>query len=237
MFFLLSGEGPTDLGQCCQGKDICIGVDYQHGPLAIFVDRLVMRRHRYSPLESGHIGFVSKSVHAKRVSEVKRSKSVSLPGSKRDKETLYFYNNARLLAKIAIEREKELRDTVIAILFRDSDGTASADRGLWRNQYEAIIAGFLTEKFSRGVAMLPKPKSEAWILCAVKNGYLHCHGLEERSGNDHSPNSLKAELESLLGQPATSTVLCEMIDDGKIDCLRLDMPSFSTFRKDLEGLL
>jgi len=44
----------------------------------------------------------------------------------------------------------------------------------------------------RGVAMIPKPKSEAWLLCALKNKpYESCEKLEDRSGNDDSPNSLK----------------------------------------------
>ena len=48
--------------------------------------------------------------------------------------------------------------------------------------------------------MIPKPKSEAWLICALKRDpYQVCERLEARSGNDQSPNSLKRELEQLLG--------------------------------------
>ena len=47
--------------------------------------------------------------------------------------------------------------------------------------------------------MIPKPKSEAWVLCALSKLYKECDELEDRSGNDNSPNSLKRELEELLG--------------------------------------
>ena len=82
--------------------------------------------------------------------------------------------------------------------------------------------------------MVPKPKSEAWLLCAIKNEYRDCDALEDRSGNDNSSNSLKGELKSHLGEKVTRDLLCRMIDDGVIDCLRIDMPSFSIFRTDLD---
>jgi len=66
--------------------------------------------------------------------------------------------------------------------------------------YDPLVfeIGFKIEKFDRGVAMIPKPKSEAWLLCALRNkAYENCQKLEDRSGNDDSPNSLKKELDAL----------------------------------------
>ncbi len=234
MFFLFSGEGPTDLGHCVGHSEVCVGADYLHGPLALFVDRLVQAKHHYTPLESGKFGFASKSALMNRASQMKTPRRMALPGKKRGKETMYFYNNARALARIAIDKEQELNDSVVTILFRDSDRTASSGRGLWQEKRDSMTRGFLSEGFDRGVAMVPKPKSEAWILCSVKHQYSHCNALEERSGNDNSPNSLKQELELQLGQQVTRDLLCQMIADGQIDCLRIRMPSFLVFRDELE---
>ncbi len=59
---------------------------------------------------------------------------------------------------------------VIAVLFRDSDGTASSGRGLWEDKRKSIEDGFGEAGFDYGVPMIPKPKSEAWLLCAF-HGY------------------------------------------------------------------
>ena len=88
-------------------------------------------------------------------------KQLGLPGKKRGKETRYFFNNARVLAKIATEKEQEKLDDVVAILFRDSDGTASAGRGLWEDKRKSMLDGFAEENHTRGVPMIPRPKSEA----------------------------------------------------------------------------
>ena len=101
-----------------------------------------------------------------------------------------------------------------------------------------MLDGFDEEGFDRGVPMIPKPKSEAWIICAVKsNPYQACGVLEERSGNDNSPNSLKAELELVLGEPATRVKLNSMVSSRRIDIDRIDMPSFNKFRHRLEEVI
>jgi hypothetical protein len=103
----------------------------------------------------------------------------------------------------------------VAVLFRDSDGTASADRGLWQDKWNSIIQGFSDEEFECGVPMIPKPKSEAWIICSVKeNPYQGCGALESRSGNDNSPNSLKRELAEILDGRPSREQLCEMVNNG-----------------------
>jgi len=52
-----------------------------------------------------------------------------------------------------------------------------------------------------------------------------------------SPNSLKGELERLLGEPATRELLLRKIEDGSIDCHRITMPSFLSFRERLEEVM
>lgn len=100
-----------------------------------------------------------------------------------------------------------------------------------------MLDGFDAEGFTRGVPMNPKPKSEAWLLCALKYKAFGCAVLEGRSGNDNSPNSLKSELEAHLGEAATRERLCELTHDGQINCEQIDMPSYNEFKQCLEKVI
>jgi hypothetical protein len=239
MYFLLSGEGPTDIGLCSDDINACEGSSHLQGPMAIIISQLVKQRLQFSFMDTRYYGYVSKRELVERASIFKyQKKSLRLPGKKKAKETGYFYRNARAMALCAKDKEAELNDEVIAVLFRDSDGTASADRGLWKNKWHSIIQGFSDEAFERGVPMIPKPKSEAWIICSVKNNpYQGCGALENRSGNDKSPNSLKGELAEIFDGLPSREQLCEMVNNGAVDINRIDMPSFLAFKKTLLHLL
>jgi hypothetical protein len=196
MYFLLSGKGPTDMGLCADNMTACEGNRHQKGPMAIIVSQIVEQRLNFSFIDTRYYGYVSEKKLKQRSSIFKQQKkSPSLPRKKKPKETVYFYRNARALALCAKDKETELNEQIIAVLFRDSDTTASSDRGIWKDKWDSIARGFRDEGFDRGVPMIPKPKSEAWIICSVKkNPYQGCRSLEERSGNDSSPNSIKGEL-------------------------------------------
>ncbi len=239
MYFLLSGEGPTDMGLCAVDMTACEGSDHKEGPMAIIVSEIVEQQLKFSFMETRSYGYVSKSELIQKAKRFKhRKKSPRLPGKKKPKETGYFYRNARALALCAQEKEAKIHNQVIAVLFRDSDGTASADRGLWKFKWQSILQGFKDEGFDRGVPMIPKPKSEAWIICSVKkNPYQDCRALESRSGNDNSPNSLKRELEEILDGLPTREQLCGMVNNGIIDINRIDMPSFLAFKNELIDLI
>ncbi len=232
MYFLLSGEGPTDIGTCRNGMTACEGRNHEQGPMTVIVSQIVEHQLGFSFMETRYFGCVSKRELAERANMLSpQKKTLMLPGKKRPKEAGYFYKNARALALCAKDKELELDDEVIAVLFRDSDGTASAGRGLWTDKWDSIIRGFRDEEYEKGVPMIPKPKSEAWIICSIKNNpYLDCGALESRSGNDKSPNSLKGELANILGSPPSREQLCEMVNNGAIDCTRIDMPSFLAFK-------
>ena len=239
MYFLLSGEGPTDIGLCSDSINECEGSRHDEGPMAIIISQIVEQRFGFSFVDSQYYGYVSKSELVNKASKFKRhTKSLRLPGKKKPKETAYFYRNARALALCAKDKEAELDDQVIAVLFRDSDGTASDGRGLWKNKWDSMIQGFNDEGFEQGVPMIPKPKSEAWIICSVKNNpYQNCGALENRSGNDNSPYALKDELAEILEGLPTRVQLCEMVNNGTIDINRIDMPSFQAFKNTLLALL
>jgi hypothetical protein len=239
MFFLLSGEGVTDIGVGKKNSAVCEREDFFVGPMAIIVDQVVEPAYDFSILDIGCCGFVSEAYIAKRASGLKAvKKKARFPGKKRAKETRYFFNNARILARIAKEQEKKRDDEVVAILFRDSDGTASSGRGLWDEKRQSVLDGFEEEGFSKGVPMIPKPKSEAWLICALKkNAYQNCQALEDdRSGNDNSPNSLKGELREILGEGITPDLLCEKVRQN-VTIDKIDMTSFKKFRDRLEEVI
>jgi len=237
MFFLLSGEGVTDIGASESATTICEGDDFYVGPMAIVVAKIVEAQHDYSILD-GACGFFSESNVVSRAGELKAArKQLRLPGKKQAKETRYFFNNARILARFAKEKATALEDEVVAVLFRDSDGTASAGRGDWDEKRESMLDSFGEEGFDKGVPMIPKPKSEAWLICAWKTQpYQGCKALEERSGNDKSPNNLKDELEELLDEEVTPELLCEKVSQS-FDIDRIKMSSFTAFRKRLEEVI
>lgn len=237
MFFLLSGEGAADMGAGRGAAAICEGKDFLVGPMAYIVAKVVEAKHNYSILE-GACGFISEGSVAHLAYQLKAvKKQLRLPGKKQAKETRYFFNNARILARIAKEKATSLNDDVVAVLFRDSDGTASAGRGEWYDKRESMLDGFNEEGFERGVPMIPKPKSEAWLICAWKTQpYRECDALEKRSGNDDSPNNLKGELEDLLNEEVTRDVLREKVNDS-FDIDRMKMPSFKAFRDRLEEVI
>lgn len=237
MFFLLSGEGNTDMGAGRNPAMICEGEDFIVGPMAEIVAKIVEANFDYSILDGG-CGFISEKTLTNRAAQLKAvKKQLQLTGKKKAKETHYYFNNARSLARIAKEWATKNNVEVFAILFRDADGTASAGRGEWEQKRKSMLDGFEEEDFAKGVPMIPRPKSEAWLICAwKKNSYQGCEALEERSGNDNSPNNLKSELSNILNQDTTHELLREKVKQS-LDIDNIDMPSFKAFRKRLEEVI
>ncbi len=227
MHLVLSGEGNSDLGLFCSHNN-----EFIAGSMYFIVDKLIEKEHDFSYYSAKEemITFIPK------VELTKLTKRLPpFTGKKGLKGTAYFTNNAIALARIAKKRAKELNDEVVAILFRDSDGTVSTFNRMWEDKVTSIENGFKIEKFDRGIAMIPKPKSEAWLICALKEKpYENCHILEKRSGNDDSPNNLKDELESF---GLSNDEINEMIQNGNMDIDKINMPSFEYFRNRLKELL
>lgn len=240
MHLLLSGEGPSDIGMCYPAAETCQAETFKPGPMAWLVDQWVERvqGYEFSHLQSGLVEFVSKQ-HLVAIKPAAAKKFGRLPGKKRGKETGYYFYNARALAQHANALAAEIDDNVIAVLFRDSDGTASAGRGDWQAKYDSMLQGFAAEDFSHGVAMIPRPKSEAWLLCALKpdSPYQHCAALEQASGNDDSPNSLKMQLDTALQGKASADELAETARAEKIQWENIDMPSLDVFKHRVEEVM
>ena len=236
MHLLLSGEGSTDIGICNPSSEQCQGSQFKAGPMSWIVDQLVesCQGFEFSYLENDCASFVSESYLAANKPKPAR-KSMALRGKKRLPETSYYFNNARALAIVAKEKARAVNDTVVAVLFRDSDGTASSGRGEWRHKRDSMKKGFADEEYELGVPMMPKPKSEAWLLCAVKkNPYHACTGLENESGNDKGVNPLKRQLSKAVNGEDSTREINDRLSDKRIDVHRIDMPSFNTFKEELD---
>jgi hypothetical protein len=237
MILMLSGEGKTDMGQIVPTDK---GMRFSPGPMAWIVDRLAAKRLYFSPLEAYESGndtvrFVDETELGK---SGKRSSTTFLPGIKYGKATAYYTRNAQTLGLRASILQQEQKEPVVAVLFRDTDKTNSADKDIWKIKVDSIKRGFDLVDFPHGVPMVPLPKSEAWLICALKNDpYKRCELLEDAPGNDDSPNSLKMRLEKLVGHNPTAEEQAEWVSTGKVDPGRIDMPSFNAFREDLNNVL
>lgn len=227
MLLLVSGEGPSDIGCLGHGEE---GHLFKHGPIYLFLDKLFEAHFQYSLLDVHAVTFVHKSELLGEEPK-HRGRQLSAPGKRKAKETGYYYENARRLALKATQLQNELDRDVIPVLFRDADGTQSSGRGEWAAKWDSMINGFQDGNSQFGIPILPQPKSEAWLLCASKaDPYQHCGSLEQESGNDDSPNSLKAQLSRACGGASTTVDLNDAIADGQIDPLQINMASFNAFK-------
>ncbi|MEX5510792.1 hypothetical protein [Pseudomonas paralactis] len=216
---------------------------YRLGPLTFVIDYIIEEVLQYSPLQT-HLGtyrYYSEAYLTQRLAAKKSERrGFFLAGRKHGAETGLFYFNAWMLGEISKELEAAEGDIAIAILFRDSDGTNSSPSDIWSQKKTSIKEGFKRAEFTRGVPMVPRPKSESWFICAAKeNPYEHCAELEELSGNDKSPNAAKKMLSAILEGEATNERLLTWLEDNGIDCrkLAIEMPSFSKFYERLVNVL
>lgn len=241
MIVVLSGEGSSDLGQCNNGQSTCGIPEFAYGPMAVIVDKAISRFLDYSMLDVTPDRYIYLSEH--KLTELnearKAARRMSLVGKNRDQETGYFYINAWMLGLAALEFENEFpgNDKAVAILFRDADGTRSKINGSWGEKLKSMHSGFQRSSLgARGVPMIPKPKSEAWMICATKpDAYQHCARLESLPGNDASPNSAKSKLHQVLGGRDSADEQRQWIEDNDfdIDAVAEQMSSFAQFRDDL----
>lgn len=234
MKLVLSGEGPTDLGH---ERPSAAGMEFVPGPMAWVVDKLLERHHTaYSMLEAQQAGAdCTTYVHETRLAAMGKPNSPLFPGVKFGKGTAFYTRNAQVLGLFANQTSLQEDQPVVAVLFRDGDGTRAMPANDWQKKVDSMHRGFELVGCETGVPMVPRPKSEAWLLCALRPpGYANCDPLEDASGNDASPNSLKRQLAALCGGHAPSAEeQAEWVVTGAVDPLRIDMPSFNLFKQAL----
>lgn len=245
MIFLFSGEGKTDLGAAENPQDgVCPPGRWLPGPMAYLADDIVQHEQCYSPLDSECCYYVSETL----LDEI--AKSIKRPSLRGKGMNIYHSRGAQALAAVALALGAKLRTPVVAVYFRDCDGSAASASTRHDELYRSMQErGFHVFGLKSGVPMIPKPKSEAWLICALQDApYQNCGRLEEASGNDDSPNALKKRLKACLATRGldSSGPLCEVLCDlirppvgreKQIDFTRIDMPSFRLFLEDLKRVI
>lgn len=230
MILILSGEGGTDLGGSSDFGD-------RVGPMAHLVDQMIEDQIDYSPISCEMVRWVSRSELS---AEAKKSKfpRTALPGVRRPPGYVGHYKQAYALGRMAKNIESTEDVPSVSVMFRDSDGTNSTGAGHWRALTAAIAEGYAAAGYVSGVAMIPKPKQESWLLCALKNEpYIGCQLLEDESGNDSSPHSLKDKLCEAIGNHPSVEEMSEWIKTRRFDSTKIEMESFSHFRANLMAAL
>jgi hypothetical protein len=230
MKLLISGEGPSDIGACNNAQGVCMDDAFSPGPMAIWLERLWEALLGYELLNMPEaVVYVSEKTLAQDSKQSGR-RLQSLRGKEKQVETGWYYSNAEQLGLRAKALSAEYEAPIVAILFRDADSTRSAPGQLWQTKWESMLAGFKAADFDFGVPMVPKPKSEAWLLCATQLGN-HSHAaLEEISGNDKSPNSAKVQLDQFFGEHQSAAQLADWCQTNPVDWSKLmTMPSFKAF--------
>lgn len=242
MKLLLSGEGPSDFGSCAYPLGECIGADFQHGPMTRLLIALLehLNPWGYSLTDvPDSLHYVSKADLEVLTKARQNPRKMRLRSKEAGAETRYFFDNAKSLGTRAMQLASELSDGVIAIFFRDVDGTHKHP-GQWADKVKSVQDGFVAAEFQLGVPMLPKPKSEAWLLCiATGQPGNSCVALEALPGNDDSPNSAKKQLDAALGEHLNAADLAAWVDAQQaIDFIRLrTMPSFASFEDSLKAAI
>lgn len=237
MRWLLSGEGPTDLGRCTNARGRCEGDDFQPGPMTVLVAQLAEPFLKFDLLEyKDSLHFISETVLCEQAKAMPRRMQPAR-SKKKDAETSYFFGNAMTLGRIANEMRQASEEPLIAVLFRDSDGTRHPSPALWETKLKSMQDGFRAAAYELGVPMVPRPKSEAWLIGAASPLRLQCSELEDLPGNDASPHSAKSRLDATLGRHLSAEELCEWLKGHPVDApctQRLStMPSFKAFHDDL----
>lgn len=235
MKLLLSGEGPTDLGMCYNAQGHCDGADFKRGPMTQLLVQLLEPVLGYSLADyPDSFAYVTETALCAQTKETP-ARLQPTRGKKKGAETSYFYGNAMTLGRLAINLAVEVGDSVVAVFFRDTDGTRSSHAGLWQDKWQSACDGFKHSGFNLGVPMLPKPKSEAWLLCLTgANPGGSCEAFEEIAGNDASPNSAKSRLDQALGHHHSAEELCDWLIEQSMELDRMNtMPSFHAFHQAL----
>lgn len=128
MKLVLAGEGKSDMGQVEPGAN---GMEFVPGPMACIVDKLIETRVDYSLLDLQETGGESiRFVSETELASYGKSGPRLLSGLKYGKGNAFFTRNAQVLGLLAKQERAESKCPVVAVLFRDTDSTASASHDL-----------------------------------------------------------------------------------------------------------
>ena len=224
---LVTGEGGSDMGGSNNSHSISSGASYNLGPMALLAVRLLQKI--IPDWNEDNIDFQSPNnwmtcISGNELARQAKGVRKHRPSTKLKKGFVEHANRATTMAGYAKDNGHQL-----AFYFHDTDKCDFDDL------HQSIMLGFNGIEGVHGIPMIPKPTSEAWLICSQKQDpYAHCTALEiELSGNDAASdeNAPKKVLARLLGQEATTEQQYEMV--AGIDITRIDMPSYNQFKTDL----
>jgi len=229
MKFLLAGEGSSDLGALLPDETL------RKGAMTFLVDAIAKKNYDAIPEYS----LVTES-QLKTLKKQDRRNTMGRSTEHKPFEEVFL--SAQYLGKHSktVFPDEEYAGVVF---FKDSDGTNTAPRRLWESIVKAMQAGFKSSGNNYGVPMVPRPKSEAWLMgyyqkkLPGQQEYNHCERFEDMPGNDDSPNALKMQLKTALHTTGDVYDLIGKDEINAIDWERVDMPSLNLFRKRLENVL
>ena len=229
MRFFIAGEGPSDLCDKTTGKP---------GLLLQALRQLAEAMNLGESPEFVGVSQMELSVSSGRAKREPRQ--MFLRGNKRmDGELSAIGRRAEALARHVNERVEEGEECG-AVLFTDCDFTNRSVNQPDTYHAQVIIAiegGFaVVDGFRNGVAMVPKMRSESWVLCKYQDiPYAPGNKFEALPANDHSPNCAKKVLAQFLELPVDEMYEC--ICDDDIDWTKISCSSYNFFRRRFEFVL
>ena len=236
---LAFGEGPTDMGRSRNAQAYAHGDDLEVGPMLRLAHRLLARHlpdwnADLFDLQQEH-AIPSVLVAKAEMATKTRAGKFKLLSKEVKQGYLIHSKRAAVLGELA-QQSGSLTEAQLAIYFHDTDGT-NRDPHDPHDLVLAVNEGFRAAGFAgQGVAMVPQPTSEAWLICSCKpDAYQHCAQLETQlSGNDRSPARAP---KLVLGHHLRNTDyhrgdLLPVVNAIALD--RLDMPTFNQCRNDVK---
>ena len=235
---LVFGEGPTDMGCSHNAQPYAHDDDLEVGPMLRLAHRLLLRHlpdwnSDLFDIQQEH-AIPSVLVAAAEMTAQVKNGPKKFPSKKTKSGYLIHSKRAAVLGQLAQQADSPTT-AQLAIYFHDTDGTNSEPHNP-QELVQAVNEGFRASGFAKqGIAMIPQPTSEAWLICSCKpDAYQHCSLLETQlSGNDRSPERAPKQV---LGQHLGNTDyhrgdLWQVVNAINLD--RMDMPTFNQLRADL----
>jgi hypothetical protein len=227
--FILCGEGPTDL--------YYNEIDRKQGPLKDCVDRLLdffwdYRNYlQFKQVSRTEISLSDKGKPEKKTSIVRGNKN-KFPNHH------FIVASAKCLAQkaeeTAMENDEPHKWGVIYFHDLDANTNASVDE-IYNASMSAMNEGFDSASFPHGVPMIPKTRSESWLLCLLdSDGGRNAKYFEDLPMSDKSPNSGKKVLAALLNVSENESYSRIEEKRDTFDWTSLQAPSFLVFRDRLK---
>jgi len=200
---IISGEGNSDVGERDHFTQ-----EFIPGPITIITDKII----RFFNNDDVCFNFKSRK-------ELKHYPMTLRGKKKKVKKAATGKGHSDLAYKLGCLAKKH--NAHVAVLMRD------AKKNQFRSVYDEIKNGFIAATFENGVAAVPVPESEAWLIC--------CMAPNESAQIENCKTDMKKLLKDKLikrNLPHTKEIWCDIANDCIIE--QIKAPSFKQYKNDLE---